>query len=647
MAQRFSPEYKTIDEYVAAKLKKFSETEKNFSTLFDMMFSEKDNIIFEKSEGYRIVETTYGQCRDSIERRAFQLKRLLGDIPEGSTVGLYMQNGREWIELFWCILICGYHPMLMNLRLDHAVLENAIAVYDVKAVVVDQPMDFSVPMISAEETEPTDERMTLGEFGSEIMFMSSGTSEHIKVCVYTAEEFYYILCNSYNIIQESAEIKRHYNGKLKQLMFLPLYHIFGFVTVYLWFAFFSRTLVLLSDMMPQTIQNTIRRHEVTHIFAVPLLWNRIYDQALHTIRNRGEATWNKFQKGMGISRKLSSFPRLHRAFAKKAFKEIRENIFGDSICFMISGGSEIRPAVLEFMNSIGYHLANGYGMTEIGITSVELGDDPKLRSGGSVGRPFDSLEYKIDEEGQLLVRGRSMACSIMIDGERKDRTDDWFRTGDLAECRDGRYYILCRRDDVVISPSGENLNPNLIERKLEGKGIRTVCLTGIRENSVIQPILLVSVQPFVAKEVLAEVRKSLIAQLRELGLDTQVGRIVFVKEPLLEADDIKLNRVRIARKLSEGKFTVVRPEDAEQSDQSELKEHIRTLFAQALNIANEDVSDGDDFFLDKGGNSLDYFSIIMQLQNTYEVGFPADAERSLSSVESLAEFILEMVKNRD
>ena len=647
MSRRFSEEFKTIDEYVAGKLEKFSGQEKSFRTLFDMMFSEKDNVLFEKSEGYRITETTYGECRDSIERRAFQLNRLLGDIPKGSLIGIYMQNSREYIEIFWSILLCGCRPLLMNLRLDHAVLENTIETYDVKAVVVDQPTDFSVPMISAEDTAPQEERLLPEEFGDEIMFMSSGTSSHVKVCVYTAEEFYHILRNSYNIIQESAEMKLHYKDKIKQLMFLPLYHIFGFVTVYLWFAFFSRTIVLLADLMPQTIQNTIRRHEVTHIFAVPLLWNRIYDQALNTIRGRGEETWNKFQKGMKISRKLAKFPRLHKVFAKAAFKEIRENIFGDSISFMISGGSEIRPAVLEFMNAIGYHLANGYGMTEIGITSVELGTDLRVLSSGSVGRPFDSLEYKIDEAGQLLVRGRSMAHSIMENGQRRERAEEWFPTGDLAEYRDGRYYILCRQDDVVIAPSGENLNPNLIERKLGGKGIRGVCLTALRENDLIQPVLLVSVQPFMAKEVLSEVRKGLIAQLREMGLDTQVGRIIFIKEPLMEADDIKLNRARIAQKLSEGKFTAVKPEDAGKGDRSELKEHIRTLFAQTLELSPEEISDGDDFFLDKGGNSLDYFSIVMQLQNTYEVGFPADAERSLSTVEDIAEFILKMVTNRD
>ena len=75
---------------------------------------------------------------------------------------------------------------------------------------------------------------------------------------------------------------------------------------------------------------------------------------------------------------------------------------------MISGGSTINLKTLEFFNAIGYHLANGYGMTEIGITSVELSDKKKLLNSGSVGLPFKGVEYRI-EDGRLLVRGDCLA----------------------------------------------------------------------------------------------------------------------------------------------------------------------------------------------------------------------------------------------
>ena len=54
--------YKDIDSFVAAKLERLDAAEADFSSLFELMFSEKDNLMYEKSEGYRIRQTTYGEA---------------------------------------------------------------------------------------------------------------------------------------------------------------------------------------------------------------------------------------------------------------------------------------------------------------------------------------------------------------------------------------------------------------------------------------------------------------------------------------------------------------------------------------------------------------------------------------------------------
>ena len=50
-------------------------------------------------------------------------------------------------------------------------------------------------------------------------------------------------------------------------------------------------------------------------------------------------------------------------------------------------------------NGIGYNLHNGYGMSEIGITSVELRRKAAQRNQNAVGKPFDSVEYRLDDPG--------------------------------------------------------------------------------------------------------------------------------------------------------------------------------------------------------------------------------------------------------
>ena len=52
--------FDNIDDYVEAKLAEYSAREKSFETLFEFMFSEKNNVMAEFSDGYRIKKQTYG-----------------------------------------------------------------------------------------------------------------------------------------------------------------------------------------------------------------------------------------------------------------------------------------------------------------------------------------------------------------------------------------------------------------------------------------------------------------------------------------------------------------------------------------------------------------------------------------------------------
>lgn len=648
--------FKSINAFVESKLQRFNSEEASFENMFELMFAERDNILFEKSSGYKIIKTTYGQAYDEIHRRAKLLKGLLCEANPDSVVGLYMENCVEWIENFWAILVAGFRPLLMNLRLVEGALEEALSEVHAVAVISDGRA-FTVRTIDAGELEvepldakrpDTNNKATASgagqarfSFGTELMVMSSGTSEHVKVCAYSAEQFHYQINDSYKIITSCKLMKKHYDGQLKQLTFLPFYHVFGLIAVYIWFSFFSRTFVQLNDMAPTTIVNTIRRHKVTHIFAVPMFWEKVYEQAIRTIKDRGEATYNKFCKGLRIAGKIGDVPLLGAWFKRKAFKEVRQNLFGESICFMITGGSEIARPVMEFFNGIGYHLADGYGMTEIGITSVELSRKGKYLNSCCVGTPFSSIEYKLAEDGELLVRGGAMAKYIIENGEKVEG-GDWFHTRDLAELRKGHYVILGRKDDVVISPTGENMNPNLIEPKLKLQDATNVCLIGERKDDKIVPVLLVSVDKYLAKEKLLALDENMRKRLAEANLGAQIGKVVYVTDQLIEENDFKLKRASIARKYAAGEYHVVIPGESETEemvpdDEKILK--IRQMVALSVGREPEDVGYEADFFLDLGGTSLDYFALCSEIEKEYHVAIPVSGGDNLKSVRNFYEYI--------
>ena len=631
--------YKNIRDYVESKLRDFEERGLTMQTLFSLMFQEKDNIMYERSRGYRIETFTYGEVEDRILSRAVSLKEMLSDIEPGSFIGIAMENSLSWIEIFWSILLCGYNPLLINLRLSQDMVEGAIRDCGAKAVISDQ-RTYSVKTVMCDDVKRVDKRLEPENVGEEILVMTSGTSRHVKLCAYSAEEMYYQIKGSYGIIQECDLIKSHYQDRLKLLTFLPFYHAFGLVAVYIWFSFFSRTFVELKDMMPETITGTVRRHHVTHIFAVPLFWEKVYEQAKKTIRLRGEETEQKFNKAMRLRDKLGDSA-AGTLFSKLAFREVRDNLFGDSIRFLITGGSSISKDAVKFFNFIGYHLTDGYGMSEIGITSVELSMKQSILNDCFIGKPMDGMEYRINDGGELEVKGKAIARYIIEDGEKKIINNGFFQTHDLAACVDGHYKILGRKDDLVIGYSGENLNPNLIEPELKLDGVNEVCLIGAREGAQVIPTLVFSVNRFISEEKLSALDKAVKNKLEVMHLSSEIRKLMYVSDQLIVGDEYKLNRLRLRQQLEDNAFTQVVPMSTDEGLQDELAQRIREFFAAALNRKTEDVADQADFFLDLGGSSLDYFGMISALENEFSVKIPVEKSAELSTVAAFHAYLSE------
>ncbi len=628
--------FQTIEEFVSWKLREFEKEDKSFATLFRFMFSEEENTMAELSDGYRVTRISYGEFKKQTQEKAAALMRLLS-LEKGTLVGIYMDNSLDWIRVFWSVLMCGYRPLLLNMRLSDAMIEEVLRDSSVGAVISDEKL-FSVNTVLARDIGTAEAvEVAPDAWGNEVLFMSSGTTDNIKMCAYTAENFYYQVGNSVDIVKNCPEISRHYEGELKILTLLPFYHVFGFIAVYLWFGFFSRTFVFLKDMNPKTIQNTVKKHKVTHIFAVPLVWKLVYKAAIRTIRGRGEKTFKKFQKGL----RLSNSGTLGKRLTNKAMGEVRDNLFGDSICFLISGGGEISSEVLAFYNGIGYHLANGYGMTEVGITSVDIARKAKDRILGSIGAPFMYTQYAVSDRGTLLIKGRNMASRIATrSGEAVTDFDMWFDSGDLVEASGGRYFLHGRRDDLIVSVSGENLNPLLIEKNLNIPLSEELCLIAANGH----PTLLVKSASCYSEERVHAVIQEAKAELARLNLDREVRHIAVTPDKFLQDGEFKLNRRKIAARLVSGEImtiddTTVR--EAVAGLVGELEGQLQGIFAEVLQKEPASIGVRDNFFGDLGGSSLDYFVLADAVLSKYGVDIKAASGRSLHTIAEICAYMKE------
>jgi len=614
-----------IDKYVQAKIKDLELTDKSFKAIYNLMFRDDCFTMFEWTDGSKIKKMTYGQCRDEIEKISRWLSLKLKDVKKGAFVGLYAQNSIKWIQVFWSILKCGFKPLLLNTKMARDRLDDTLKYYEIGAVVSDGEI-FNQKTILIDDIGFVEEGAPVEKWENQIIVMSSGTSLQAKLCCYDGESFYYQLLNSADIIKKSKPIKKHYEGNLKQLMFLPLYHIFGLAAMFMWFAFFSRTFVVLKDQNPETILFTIKKHKVTHIFAVPLFWEVVYKKFKQTLNMQDEKTIRKVKKGLALVKKFKSL-----WLGKKLFKPVREKIFGESICFLISGGSSISSEILTFFNSIGYHLSNGYGMSEIGITSVELSSKFKNLTDCSVGKPFTHVKYKIDENGALLVKAKSMAKEIYINGKKEQLCDGWYNTLDIVKCEKDRYFICGRKDDMIVGPDGENLNPAWVEKQISLDNVENVCILNI--NKI--PTLLVQVSKLLHSNKLLTIKEKAKEELCRLNVAQVVKNIVFTNEPLILGNEFKLNRKRLEKvtliEETQNGFNV--------NCENETIERLKQLFADALGTESDKILPNAHFFFDLHGNSLDYFSLISAIQAEFCVKFPQQEGNSLYTILEFYNFI--------
>ena len=626
--------FKTIKPYIEYKLSLIKDKEPSYALLFELMHNDESNSMFERSKGMRIEKITYGEAKRKAEIYAANIKNRYPKLEQNSVIGIYLENSDTWMEIFWGILKAGFNPLLLNLRLSSVTLNKALKSVNC-SIVIGENANLDVEVVSPEQLSKDLDLNLTNEFGDSIFVMSSGTTNNIKLCAYTAIEFFNIVKQAEYVIKSNPLVQKHYNGELKLLAFLPFYHIFGLVALYVWFGYFARTFVLLNDLSPQTIQITIRKHKVTHIFAVPLFWQKTYEAAIKTIKSRGEKTYNKFLKGMALADKYGDTPILGKLI-KNAFKEVRENMFGDSVYFMITGGSHIDSRVISFFNNIGYHLTNGYGMSEIGISSFELSSKNKVVNSCSVGNPLPGVEYQINENGELLIKSCGSAHYILEGDKRINVSGNWFNSHDLAEYKNGRYYLLGRSDDLVVSITGENLNPNIIEESLLVDDINGVCLIKDKDTGV--PILLVSINRFMPKKKLDSITSKIKTLIQEYNLGNQIGKIDFVTSPFITGDEFKMNRKKIAKDYFKG--TMLRYSfENDQGIEDEINKKVKEYFAETLNKETEEIGLDKDFFLDEGGTSLDYFALIVKLQNDFGVSLIPNDENPLHTVRQISDYL--------
>lgn len=259
------------------------------------------------------------------------------------------------------------------------------------------------------------------------------------------------------------------------LSFLPLSHILERTAGY-YLTICNGALLAFADSVEKVAEN-MAEIRPTVMICVPRLFEKIYHRILENAHRMSAVKKALFHWGVEVGKKYvaatyieqqpSTMLSLKYALADRLiFSKIRAK-FGGSMKLFCSGGAPLDKTINEFFWVIGIPVFEGYGLTE---TSPALcfNNFEHIRF-GSVGFPLAQTEFKIVEDGEILVKGPQVMLGYYNDpvATAEAMQDGWLKTGDIGYMDDGFIFITDRKKELIITAGGKNVAPQPIENELK------------------------------------------------------------------------------------------------------------------------------------------------------------------------------------
>lgn len=220
----------------------------------------------------------------------------------------------------------------------------------------------------------------------------------------------------------------------------------------------------------------------TYFSGVPRVWLRFQEQIRSSFDAQGRALAldAALQAGAPIAFKPEAeWSDAERAAAlahAEVAKEALAIVGLDRTRVATSGAASLPVEVLGFFRSLGLNLLELYGMTE--NCSVMTIHQPGRVVPGTVGEPLETVELRIADDGEILIRGQSVFQGYYKNPEASAATvvDGWLQTGDVGVLENGQLRIMDRKKDIMITDGGKNISPAEIEALMRKSPLIQECV---------------------------------------------------------------------------------------------------------------------------------------------------------------------------
>jgi long-chain acyl-CoA synthetase len=442
---------------------------KNLLSLFTEFVRFGGDVAVVQTRGYRREKLTYAELYARVLFWSYALAGR-GVVP-GDRVLLWGPNSAEWVACFWGILLRGGVVVPMDSTAAPEFVQRVIKDAGVKLILRDrQQMELpgAPPSLIINDlrdvvaspqpgpdagVDPGDEstRSTIAE-----ILYTSGTTAEPRGVVLTHGNF---LANL-EPLERGIDAYRKYERWFHPLRFVtlvPLSHVFGQFMALFVPPLLGAAVAFEPSSNPGEIIRTIKQERATALIAVPRMLDLLRAGIEREFEGQGKLEWLNHRlenaRGRKFLKRVWMFHRIHRRFGWKFWA-------------FISGGAALSNETEDFFKRVGYAVVQGYGMTE--TASLISLNHPFRATEGSVGKILPGREFKLAEDGEILVRGENVSSGYWEQGAvRPADQQGWLRTGDLGELDvEGNLRFRGRKKNVIVTPAGLNVYPEDLEAAL-------------------------------------------------------------------------------------------------------------------------------------------------------------------------------------
>lgn len=265
--------------------------------------------------------------------------------------------------------------------------------------------------------------------------------------------------------------------KDRVINFLPFTHIFERGWAYL---SLSEGAQLFINTYPHEIQESMRQVHPTCMCSVPRFWEKVYIAVKAKMDEAGSVQKKLFYHALAVGRKRNieyiangKRPPLtleleYKIINKTILSMVRKQLGLEHPNIFPTAGAYVSPEVEEFILSVGIGMVVGYGLTE-SLATVSCVHLDKKFTIGSVGRPISSIQIKIGEDNEILLKGPTITKGYYHRDTTNAKVFDeegFFRTGDAGYMKDGELFLTERIKDLFKTSNGKYIAPQQVESLL-------------------------------------------------------------------------------------------------------------------------------------------------------------------------------------